>query len=251
MSFSLNGKTALVTGAARGNGAAIAEGLAVAGASLVIVDVLEEALAQKQAELTGKGYSVRAERLDVTDAQACEALARRLREQGQGIDVLVNNAGVLLRGKLSEPQARERWSKTIDVNVHGVFNVTFAFLDQLRQAKGAVINIASIQSFVAPPNSLAYNVSKGAVAQFTRGLASELAPEGVRVNAIAPGIIETEMTSVVRSEPEKLEVFLRHVPLKRVGKPSELVGPAVFLASDAASYVTGVVLPVDGGFLTV
>jgi NAD(P)-dependent dehydrogenase (short-subunit alcohol dehydrogenase family) len=137
------------------------------------------------------------------------------------------------------------------VNLQGTFNVTMAFVEQLKHTRGTIVNIASINSFTAPAGSGAYPVSKGAIAQFTRALASELAPEGVRVNALAPGIIATAMSEPTRADPKRLEAFLTHVPMKRVGEPEELVGPVVFLCSDAASYVTGAILPVDGGYLGV
>jgi NAD(P)-dependent dehydrogenase (short-subunit alcohol dehydrogenase family) len=137
------------------------------------------------------------------------------------------------------------------VNVHGPFNVTMAFVDQLKLTKGTIVNIASINSYVAQAGSGAYPVSKGALAQFTRALAAELAADGVRVNALAPGIIATAMTEPTRADPRRLEAFLAHVPMKRVGEPEELAGPVVFLCSDAASYITGAILPVDGGYLGV
>jgi NAD(P)-dependent dehydrogenase (short-subunit alcohol dehydrogenase family) len=137
------------------------------------------------------------------------------------------------------------------VNVDGAFNVTWAFADQLRRTHGTVVNVASINSFTAPAGSGVYPVSKGALAQLTRALAVELAPDGVRVNAIAPGIIATAMAEPTIADPKRLEAFLTHVPMKRVGQPEELVGPTVFLCSDAASYVTGAILAVDGGFLAV
>ena len=167
------------------------------------------------------------------------------------IRILVNNAGIFLRGNITAPDGRARWDKTMAVNVQGPFNVTTAFVDQLKRTRGSIVNIASINSFTAPAGSGSYPVSKGALAQFTRALAVELAPDGVRVNALAPGIIATAMSEPTRADPKRLEAFLAHVPMKRVGEPEELVGPVVFLCSDAASYVTGAILPVDGGFLGV
>jgi NAD(P)-dependent dehydrogenase (short-subunit alcohol dehydrogenase family) len=251
MKINLDGRLALVTGAARGNGAAIARGLAAAGARVVIADVLAPALADQRSQFEQSGLQVDAIELDVTSATACEQAAAAIAQRHGAVSILVNNAGILLRGRVTDSDIREKWQKTLDVNVQGPFNVTHALLGQLRATRGSIINIASIQSFVAPVNAIAYNVSKAAVAQFTRALASELAPDGVRVNAIAPGIIETAMTAPVREDAVRLEGFLRHVPMARVGRPDELIGPAVFLASELSSYVTGAVLPVDGGYLTV
>lgn len=245
----LDGRVAVVTGAGRGNGAAIARGLAAAGASVVVTDVDAALARQSAAAIVQAGGSARAATLDIRDADACARLAREV-ESAQGkVSILVNNAGVLLRGRLSDRDVREKWRTTLDVNVDGTFNVTLAFVDQIKATRGSVVNIASIQSFAAPPNSAAYSASKGAVAQFTKALANELAPHGARANAIAPGIIETEMTTETRADPERLRQYLTHVPMRRCGLPDELAGPVVFLCSDAASYITGAVLPVDGGYL--
>jgi NAD(P)-dependent dehydrogenase (short-subunit alcohol dehydrogenase family) len=251
MNFALDGQLALVTGAGTGNGAAIARGLARAGARVVVTDidrVSADATAEAIRAAGGQAYACM---LDVTEATGCDRLAAEIGAGYGHVSILVNNAGVLLRGLLSDDEARRRWERTLDVNVHGMFNATMAFLPALRATQGVVINIASIQSFIAPRGSAAYSVSKGAVAQFTRALAAELAEDGIRVNAIAPGIIATKMSEATRSDPARLEQFLRHVPMHRVGQPEELAGPVIFLASPAASYVTGVILPVDGGFLTV
>ena len=247
----LAGRLALVTGAGRGNGAAIAAGLARAGAAIVVTDIDSTAANTTRAVIAGDGGAAWSFALDITDAEACRDVAARVAAECGLVSILVNNAGVLLRGRLTEPDAAERWARTLDVNVQEPFNVTMALLPALRQSRGAVINIASIQSFVAPVGSAAYSVSKGALAQFTRALAAELAEDGVRVNAIAPGIIETPMSAVTRADPDRLAQFLTHVPLRRVGQPAELAGPVVFLASEAASYVTGAILPVDGGYLTI
>jgi NAD(P)-dependent dehydrogenase (short-subunit alcohol dehydrogenase family) len=247
----LAGRIALVTGAGRGNGAAIAHGLAQAGAKVIVTDI-DCQLAHDSAETIVKaGGDARGFALDVTDEVGCGKLAEDIALLVGPIRILVNNAGIFLRGNFTAADGRERWSRTMAVNVQGTFNVTMAFVEQLKQTHGTIVNVASTNSFVAPAGSGAYPVSKGAIAQFTRGLAAELAPDGVRVNAIAPGIIATAMTEVTRADPKRLESFLAHVPMKRVGQPEELVGPVVFLCSDAASYVTGAVLPVDGGYLAV
>ena len=139
----------------------------------------------------------------------------------------------------------------MDVNVNGIFNVVHANLPALRQTRGSIINVASIASFVGVADTLGYSPSKGAVKLFTQALARELATDGIRVNAIAPGVIETPMTQSTRDDPERLAGFLKRTPLGRVGQAEELVGPVVFLASPMASYVNGVILPVDGGYLAV
>jgi NAD(P)-dependent dehydrogenase (short-subunit alcohol dehydrogenase family) len=140
------------------------------------------------------------------------------------------------------------------VNLNGVFNVTHAFLEQLRAGKGRIVNIGSIQSFihVRTPNSPAYTASKHGVLGFTRALAAELGKDGVRVNAIGPGLIETPLNERVRANnPELVRIFMDHTPLGRAGKPEDIVGPAIFLASDLSAYVTGAIIMVDGGYRTI
>lgn len=251
MSGPLDGRLALVTGAGRGNGAAIARGLAEAGARVIVTDIDAEAAHAMAEAISKTGAQAWGYALDVTDDESCQKLAADIVRLIGPLRILINNAGIFLRGNLVAPDGRERWEKTIEVNVQGTFNVTMAFVEQLKHTKGTIVNMASINSFVAQAGSGVYPVSKGAVAQFTRALASELAADGVRVNAIAPGLIATAMTEVTRADPKRLEAFLAHVPMKRVGQPEELIGPTVFLCSDAASYVTGAILPIDGGYLGV
>jgi NAD(P)-dependent dehydrogenase (short-subunit alcohol dehydrogenase family) len=251
MKDALLGRLALVTGAGRGNGAAIARGLAAAGAEVIVTDIDKDAARTIADSIVAEGGKARGFLLDVTDEEGCRTLARDLSLLVGPIRILVNNAGIFLRGNLVADDGRDRWDRTMAVNVQGPFNVTMAFVDQLKLTRGTVVNIASINSYVAQAGSGAYPVSKGALAQFTRALAAELAADGVRVNALAPGIIATAMTEPTRADPRRLEAFLAHVPMKRVGEPEELAGPVVFLCSDAASYVTGAILPVDGGYLGV
>lgn len=251
MSGPLDGRLALVTGAGRGNGAAIARGLAEAGARVIVTDIDAEAAHAMAEAISKTGAQAWGYALDVTDDESCQKLAADIVRLIGPLRILINNAGIFLRGNLVAPDGRERWEKTMEVNVQGAFNVTMAFVEQLKHTKGTIVNMASINSFVAQAGSGVYPVSKGAVAQFTRALASELAADGVRVNAIAPGLIATAMTEVTRADPKRLEAFLAHVPMKRVGQPEELIGPTVFLCSDAASYVTGAILPIDGGYLGV
>ena len=167
--------------------------------------------------------------------------------------MLVNNAGINRRNAFTaDPEAVVTdWDDVIGINLTGTFNVTHAFLGQLRATKGQIVNIASIQSFVhvRTPNSPAYTTSKHGVLGFTRALAAELGKDGVRVNAIGPGLIETPLNEKVRaSNPELVKIFLDHTPLGRAGKPEDIVGPALFLASDLSAYVTGSIIMADGGY---
>jgi NAD(P)-dependent dehydrogenase (short-subunit alcohol dehydrogenase family) len=144
----------------------------------------------------------------------------------------------------------EKWRRLMAVNVDGVLFGVLSFLQQLKRTRGSIINMASIQSMVAAPNdTTAYTTSKGAILQLTKALAVELAPHGIRVNAIAPGFIRTAGTEASRENPTRMAFILGHTPMKRIGEAEDLAGPAVFLASRMSSFVTGVMLPVDGGFL--
>ncbi len=247
----LAGKRALVTGAANGNGRAIALGLAAHGADVVVTDIDLAGAEQTAVDIGECGRGAWAFPLDVTDADACHALARKVGQQIGPVAILVNNAGIIIREGIDSPRAQENWRRVIDVNLTGTFNVTHAFLPALRQTRGAIINLGSIASFVGVADTLGYAPSKGGVKQLTQALARELAADGIRVNAIAPGVIETAMTAATRNDPARLAGFLGRTPLGRVGQPEELVGPVVFLASELASYVNGVTMPVDGGFLAV
>ncbi|NDZ18078.1 3-oxoacyl-ACP reductase [Variovorax sp. WS11] len=245
----LGGRLALVTGAGQGNGKAIAKGLAKAGATVVVTDLNDDSAKAVAAEINAAGGQAHAYQLDVTSHEACQALARTVASEAGHIDILVNNAGIIIREGLDSPKAASNLARTLDVNVMGTFLPTHAWLDALRATKGVIINVGSIASSTGIPNVVGYSPSKGAVKLMTQALAVELAKDGVRVNAIAPGVIETPMTSYTREAPERLDKFMLRTPMARVGQPEELVGPVVFLASRMATYVTGVTLPVDGGFL--
>jgi NAD(P)-dependent dehydrogenase (short-subunit alcohol dehydrogenase family) len=236
----LQGQVALVTGGGSGIGEGIAKAMAENGATVIVADV-NEAGAARVAAATGGTYHV----LDVSDRAACDALART----AGPISILVNNAGIIRRGKIESETARADWDLTLAVNLDGPYNMVTAFMDQLKATKGSVINIGSIQSFIALPNSAAYTTSKGGVRALTKALAIELSPHGVRVNAIAPGMIATPLNSAARQNPDYMKSFEGRIPLGRLGEPSDIAGAAVFLASDLARYVTAVTLPVDGGFL--
>lgn len=245
----LAGKKAFITGAGQGNGRALALGMAKAGASVVVTD-LNSVNAQATADLIRtEGGEAWAHALDVTNADQCRSLAVELEQQIGPIDVLVNNAGIIIREGIDSPRAAENLRTVMKVNHEGTFNVTHAWLPSLRKTRGTVVNIASIASFSGQPNTLGYSASKGAVKMLTQSLAVDLAKDGIRVNAIAPGVIETPMTDATRSDPARLERFLARIPMARVGQPTELVGAVLFLASSLSTYVTGVTLPVDGGYL--
>lgn len=247
----LRGVLVLVTGGGQGNGRAIALGVAAAGAKVIVTDMRADTAEEVAEEIRLRGGEAIAHRLDVTDAAACTALAERVEHEVGPLGVLVNNAGIIIRETIDSDRAPENWRKVMDVNVNGVFNVVHAFLPALRRTRGSIINVASIAAFVGVGGVLGYSPSKGAVKLLTQALARDLAADGIRVNAIAPGVIATPMTASTREDPARLADFMTRTPLGRVGEPEELVGPVLFLASSMASYVNGVILPVDGGFLAV
>ncbi|HTS90940.1 MAG TPA: glucose 1-dehydrogenase [Stellaceae bacterium] len=243
----LEGKIALITGAGSGIGEGIAHAMANAGARVLAVDMNAES-AERTAKAIGGGAKSYA--CDVTDRAGADALAARVEREVGAIGVLVNNAGIIRRGTLWDRNVRSDWDTTLAVNLDGPFIMTTAFLAQLEETKGSVVNIGSVQSFVALPNSAAYTTSKGGVRALTKGLAIELSPKGIRVNAIGPGLIATPMNAKARENPEYMRNFTHRIPLGRIGTPEDIGLVAVFLASELARYVTGVTLPVDGGFLS-
>jgi len=248
----LAGEVAVITGAAQGNGRAIALGLARAGALVACGDVNGLGAEAVAAEILAAGGRAYGAALDVRDAQACQDFANTVQAVlGGPCSVLVNNAGIIRRVAIDDPDYDRHFLDTISVNLIGMKNVTRAFLAQLRQSRGRIVNLGSINSFATGPRATSYTASKGAVLQFTRALAAELAPEGIRVNGIAPGVIDTPMTEATRADPAAISRFMAHTPMGRTGQPEELVGPVLFLASAMSSYVTGAMLPVDGGYLTV
>jgi 3-oxoacyl-[acyl-carrier protein] reductase len=247
---------AVVTGAASGIGRAIAIGYAREGAQVALLDVNEKAAAEAAQEIRDTGGQAMSFALDVTRREDCVAAAKRIAEQVGQVSILVNNAGIARRnGMLGAAEAVIKdWEDVIAINLTGVFNVTHAFLEPLRAGKGRIVNIGSIQSFVhvRTPSSPAYTASKHGVLGFTKALAAELGKDGVRVNAIGPGFIETPLNAATRANnPELAKTFVAHTPLGRAGNPEDIVGPAIFLASDLSAYVTGSIVMVDGGYRTI
>ena len=256
MSGLLEGHIAAVTGGGSGIGQAIALGYARQGARVVILDANAEAAARTAKSVLDAGGKAWSLELDVRERDLCRQRAAEIADKIGQVSILVNNAGINRRNAFTaEPEAVIKdWQDIMSINLDGVFNVTHAFLGQLRATKGRIVNIGSIQSFmhVRTPNSPAYTTSKHGVLGFTRALAAELGKYGVRVNAIGPGLIETPLNEQARANnPDLVKTFLEHTPLGRPGKPDDIVGPAVFLASDLSAYVTGCMVMADGGYRTV
>lgn len=247
----LSGKVAIITGAASGIGQAIAVAFACSGARVIVTD-LTLARCKKtlnlitEQEEEGVGYE-----LDVTDAEAAKSLAKTLEAEVGNVDILVSNAGVTIRSGIDDPQVQANNRQTMEVNYFGTFNVIHAMIPSLRKTKGCIINVASGAAFLGLDGSIGYSPSKAAVKLLTQALALELAADSIRVNALAPGVIETPMTEITLANTARLERFMNRIPSGRIGQPQELAGPAVFLASQLSSYLNGVILPVDGGLLAV
>jgi NAD(P)-dependent dehydrogenase (short-subunit alcohol dehydrogenase family) len=249
----LQGHIAVVTGSGSGIGRAIALGYAREGAQVVLLDINAKAAAEAAHEIRNCGGKAESFLLDVTRREDCIAVAQQVADKVGQVSILVNNAGINRRnGFTADPDAvLKDWQDIMAINLNGTFNVTHAFLAPLLASTGRIVNIASIQSFVhvRTPNSPAYTTSKHGVLGFTRALAAELGKHGVRVNAIGPGLIETPLNAQVRAnDPALVKIFLDHTPLGRAGQPEDIVGPAIFLASDLSSYVTGSIVMADGGY---
>jgi NAD(P)-dependent dehydrogenase (short-subunit alcohol dehydrogenase family) len=249
--FDISGKTALVTGGSRGIGLMIARGLVQAGARVIVSSRKADdvnAAAQELAEL-GDCTAIPG---DISTPEGATALASAVQERFPALDILVNNAGAVWGAPLEEFPA-SAWEKVVHTNVEGIFHLTVALLDALRASAevedpARVINIGSIDGLRTPSvENYSYSASKAAVHMLTRHLAKRLASEHITVNAIAPGPFESKMMAWVLEDAERREAVEAEVPLKRIGRPDDVAGLTLLLASRAGSYMTGTVIPLDGG----
>lgn len=249
MEIRFDGQLVLVTGAAQGNGRALAEAFAAAGADVVAVDVKKAELERVAEALRAGGRRAFAFALDIRDRAACRALAAEVESLAGPVRHLVNNAGIDGRAELGSADADAVWDAVIDVNLNGLYNMTSAFVGQVIATRGTIVNVGSTMSFIGAPRMAAYTATKAAIHNFTQTLAIDLAAQGVRVNTLAPGLIETPLTAGLFGQPERLAGYLNRTCLGRAGKPEEITGAALFLCSEHASYMTGSTVRVDGGWL--
>ncbi|WP_029010188.1 SDR family NAD(P)-dependent oxidoreductase [Azospirillum halopraeferens] len=249
--YDLSGRTALVTGGARNIGLACTLALAEAGARPVVADLTEELVASGCDALARAGYAAEGLVLDVTDPDAVTAAADRLNADGAAVDILVCNAGIARSDVPAEEVTDEHWRNVIDINLNGVFWSCRAFgRHMLARRAGAIVTVGSMSGFIVnkPQPQSYYNASKAAVHHLTRSLAAEWAERGVRVNAVAPTYIETSLTRFGMEDPRMYPVWLENTPMRRVGQPDEIASVVLFLASDAASLMTGSIVLADGGY---
>ncbi len=247
----LNDKTAIVTGAAQGIGAACARAFALHGARVVLADIAGDKCESTASEIAS---SAKAETLsvaaDVAQPEQCEALLDRCVQRFGQCDILVNNAGIIAPGSILDVSI-EDFDRVLAVNLRAAFLLSRLVAQHMiaERVHGSIINMSSINAVVAIPNQLAYAVSKGGIAQLTKTMAVALAPHNIRVNAIGPGSIATDMLNIVMNDDEARRMILSRTPMGRVGEPDEVAKVAVFLASEYASYLTGQTVYADGGRL--
>jgi NAD(P)-dependent dehydrogenase (short-subunit alcohol dehydrogenase family) len=248
----LDGKVAVVTGAGQGIGAACARALGEAGATVIVADMMAERVEASVGELKKLGLKAHGVKLDVTKSKEVDSVTAQIIKQHGRVDILVNNAGVAKSDVKAEDTSDEHWRHHMDVNVDGLFWCCRAFGRQmLKQKSGSIVNIGSMSGFIVnkPQPQSFYNASKAAVHHLTRSLAAEWARSGVRVNAVAPTYIETPLTSFgIRENKSMYETWLEMTPMGRVGQPDEIASVVHFLASDAASLMTGSIVLADGGY---
>ncbi|QEN09188.1 SDR family oxidoreductase [Oceanispirochaeta crateris] len=248
--FDLTGKNAVITGAYQGLGWGMAQGLAEAGARIIMVDVHPE-IDEKAALFRQRGFSAEGLCSDLMDRESRSELKKKIESTLDGqLDILVNNAGIQIRHSVLKFPI-EDWDKVIELNLTAVFDLAqWAANLMVSIGNGKIINVASVNSIAAGINTVAYCATKGGVLQLTKTMANELSSLGVNVNCIAPGYMATPINTALVEDSGRFSELSQRIPAKRWGQPEDMAGAVVYLASEASNYVCGVMLPVDGGYLS-
>jgi gluconate 5-dehydrogenase len=247
--FNLKDKTALITGSGSGIGLALAEGLAGAGAKIILNGRNREKLDAAAQNLEKQGAKVLKLVFDVTDSKSVKKAIEKFENEQGAIDILINNAGINIRGPFADFNEVE-WKKVLDININGAMIVSQAVAPfMLKRKSGKIINICSMQSELGRPSIVPYTVSKGGIKMLTKALATEWGGQNIQVNGIGPGYFTTELTKPLKDDPEFDKWLCNRTPAGRWGDVKELIGAAVFLSSEASNYVNGHILNVDGGLL--
>jgi NAD(P)-dependent dehydrogenase (short-subunit alcohol dehydrogenase family) len=249
--YKLDGRTALITGGGQAIGLACAQALAEAGAHVIIADRDAKIAAAGQSTMRAAGFSADIVDMDVTDSARVEAVARELADRHGGVDILVNNAGIARSDTAAENVADEHWLNVIDVNLNGLFWCCRSFgRHMLARGRGSIVNVGSMSGFIVnrPQPQSYYNASKAAVHHLTKSLAAEWGARGVRVNAVAPTYIDTPLNRFGMENPEMYKYWIEGTPMQRMGTVDEIGSVVLFLASDAASLLTGSIVLADGGY---
>ena len=249
--FDLTGKTALITGSSRGLGRAFAEGLAAAGARVILNGVNTERLEQAAEEMSEKGFDVITAAFDVTDEAAVVATFNGFDEAGVNVDILINNAGIQFRKPMLELETAD-WQRVIDANLTAAFVIgREAARRMTKRGHGKIINIGSLTSELARATIAPYTVSKGGIKMLTKMMAAEWGEKGIQANAIGPGYMLTDMNEALINNPDFDGWVKARTPMRRWGKPEELAGTAIYLSSEASNYVSGQIIYADGGMISV